>query len=120
MMTQYMREHEANMNKELQNTGGRNLEQLRDYHLTQIRFLQHERLVHLLVTLAFAFFLVISLIVTWLYPAMPLFMLDILLLVVNLFYILHYYRLENTVQRWYVQYKELCDLIRLKSTESGR
>lgn len=112
-MTRYMREHEAYLNRMLENQDSDSLEQLREYHLTQIRFFQHERLIHLMVTLAFATFLIIALVVTWLFPMILLFILDALLLITLVFYILHYYRLENTVQRWYRVYNEICEKIRM-------
>ncbi len=112
-MTLFMREHEAYINRLMEASGdmsSASLEELKNYHLTQIGFLQHERLVHLMVTLAFAFFFIISLAATWFYLNFLLLILDLLLLILLLFYIVHYYRLENTVQRWYRLHNTLCEM----------
>ena len=73
-------------------------------HLVQISFFQHERLIHLLVTLCFALmtvgtFLVIV-VTESIYPAALL----LLLLVLLIPYVWHYYVLENGVQEMYRQY----------------
>ena len=62
----------------------------------KICFFQHERLIHLLVTLAFAFFTLLFMLlgmVSYLF-LFPFFILIIFLL----FYIVHYFYLENSVQ----------------------
>ena len=77
------------------------LVELKTFHERQIRYMQHERLIHLLVTLFFAVFFMLSLgfgSVTGSLPALGLAALTFLLLAP---YIVHYYRLENGVQRWY-------------------
>ena len=76
------------------------------YHRTQIDFLQHERLIHLIVMLfvilCFLFFLCLYLVLDLL-----LFLIVfILLLILTIFYIFHYYKLENTVIEWYFIYDE--------------
>ena len=72
-------------------------------HTEKIRILQHERLVHLIVTVMVVF---VELFVTDLvllheelgiYPALVMLGLAVLLG----FYFYHYFFLENTVQRWY-------------------
>ena len=60
-------------------------------HLTQIVFFQHERLVHLIVTVTFVAALMIC------NPL--LYALTLLFLVLLLPYIMHYYPLENEVQK---------------------
>ena len=82
--------------------------------LTRIGFYQHERLIHLIVTVLFAiltfavFFLLISLPV-W---NTGLLILLIALLVLLIPYIFHYYTLENGVQKMYKQYDEILKRIR--------
>ena len=73
--------------------------------LTKISFFQHERLIHLLVTLFYALFTIffMALIsVSWIFiiPTVPLFVFLIL-------YILHYFKLENRVQYLYKLYDNL-------------
>lgn len=76
-------------------------------HLVQISFFQHERLIHLLVTLAFALMELVSAVVTVLVPQPLTAVLALLLLVLLVPYIVHYYHLENGTQRMYEQYDEL-------------
>lgn len=81
-------------------------------HLTQIAFFQHERLVHLIVTVLFAVLEIMSILGTVILTAMDrgniaLNLMTILLLVLLIPYIRHYYILENEVQKMYVQYDEL-------------
>lgn len=76
------------------------------FHLIQIGFLQHERLVHLIVMLFIALSTLICLALYLLFN-LWLFMAAFgLLLLLTLFYILHYYKLENTVIQWYWVYDE--------------
>ena len=72
--------------------------------LVSIGFFQHERLIHLLVTLAFAVMTILSLLMTVqeLY-FLPLFL---LFLVLEVPYVFHYYRLENGVQILQRMYRE--------------
>ncbi len=81
-------------------------------HLEQIAFFSHERLIHLLVTLMFAgltfavFFFCISEI------NLGLIILLIALMILLVPYIMHYYLLENGVQKMYRQYDELVKQMR--------
>lgn len=88
-------------------------------HLTQIAFFQHERLVHLIVTVLFAVLEIMSILGTVILTAMEkgniaLSIMTILLLVLLVPYIRHYYILENEVQKMYVQYDELLKKISKK------
>jgi len=70
--------------------------------LIKIKFFQHERLIHLLVTLFYAlvfliFFGLISLSYLFIIPT-------IIIMIFLLFYIIHYFRLENGVQYLYKLY----------------
>lgn len=78
-------------------------------HLIQISFFQHERLVHLIVTVTFALLevIVIALSVTAFTIAVGL--LAIALLVLLIPYIRHYYILENEVQKMYGQYDRMVE-----------
>lgn len=83
--------------------------ELIDFHLQMVQHFQHERLVHLIVTMFFALFLLI-------FFAMFIFMsitltkcgevliigtglITLILLITTLFYVAHYYKLENGTQR---------------------
>ncbi len=69
--------------------------------ILQIQFFQHERLIHLLVTLLFALLFVGTTLFFTVYPTFPLLLLDLLFLVLLVPYIRHYYILENGTQRLY-------------------
>lgn len=76
-------------------------------HLIQVSFFQHERLVHLIVTITFALLevIVIGLCVTAFSLGLGLLALALLILLIP--YIRHYYILENEVQKMYVQYDRM-------------
>lgn len=76
-------------------------------HLNQIAFFQHERLVHLIVMVLFAVLAFAVAIITLFLPSIPLFILLAALMVLLVPYIIHYYLLENGVQKMYKQYDEL-------------
>jgi len=72
-----------------------------------ILFFQHERLIHLLVTILFAlltFGSLVTYLVTGFLPVIALFVLFLALLIP---YIFHYYHLENGVQQLYDLYDQL-------------
>ncbi|MBQ0027737.1 MAG: hypothetical protein KBS96_03965 [Lachnospiraceae bacterium] len=80
---------------------------LLEEHLIQIGFFQHERLIHLLVTLTFALLTFGSVFVVIVASYFPMLALTLILLVLLVPYIMHYYLLENEVQKMYVQYDEI-------------
>ena len=69
--------------------------------LKRIGFYQHERLIHLLVTLAFAVFFLLALMMFMLVKQTAVLVLAALLLILLVPYIKHYYFLENSVQELY-------------------
>ncbi len=73
----------------------------------QIRFFEHERLVHLLVTLFFALLFVVGILFFYAFPALPVFVLAVAFLALLVPYIRHYYVLENGTQKLYALYDEL-------------
>jgi len=85
--------------------------ELQEYHKTMVQQFQHERLIHLIVTLFFALFMILFFIF---FGALEIWLprggwgeviiagigvIDGILLVVTLFYVRHYFRLENGVQK---------------------
>lgn len=80
---------------------------LAHYHYTQIQFIQHERFIHLIVTLFFAFLLVCCVAGSLAAPTPLFFLLDLILVILLAFYIRHYYRLENGLERWYKIYNQI-------------
>lgn len=73
-------------------------------HLTQIAFFQHERLVHLIVTVIFALLEMMSFLALQFAFSPGLMALCLMILVLLIPYIRHYYILENGVQKMYKQY----------------
>ena len=79
-------------------------------HLVKIDFFQHERLIHLLVTLAYGIFLFLSVII---FTKIWLFIIIIYIaLIFLLFYVRHYFFLENNVQYLYKQYDKMKNIIK--------
>lgn len=85
--------------------------ELQEYHKTMVQQFQHERLIHLIVTLFFALFMILFFIF---FGALEIWLprggwgeviiagigiIDGILLVVTLFYVRHYFQLENGVQK---------------------
>lgn len=90
---------------------------IKQEHITQVAFFQHERLVHLIVTVTFA---VLELLTVCAYVivvaldstlSFPLLILELLILVLLIPYIKHYYLLENEVQKMYVQYDRIAQKV---------
>ena len=86
------------------------IEVIRRELLTEIGFWQHERLIHLLVTILFALITMSVLIVIMFSPTIAVLVLFFALLCLLVPYIRHYYILENGVQTLYVLYEELTRL----------
>jgi len=86
------------------------LDNIINEHLVQISFFQHERLIHLLVTILFSILSVASIFYTISTNNIAIFILTILLLILLIPYIKHYYLLENGVQKMYDQYDKLLEL----------
>ena len=96
-MKQYCREHEARV------TTAEATKELLEEHLLKIRWIQHERLVHLIVTVMVVLGELFVVDLVLLHPELGLIPAVIMLGLAILlgFYFYHYFFLENTVQRWY-------------------
>lgn len=84
---------------------------LLEEHLTQIAFFQHERLVHLIVTALVAIVAMMAIGMALSSPSIFVGILVLLLIVLLAAYILHYYTLENEVQKMYTQYDKILEHI---------
>ncbi|MBQ4537789.1 MAG: hypothetical protein II994_09280 [Lachnospiraceae bacterium] len=82
----------------------RDWEKLMEEHLVQVGFFQHERLIHLIVTVLFALMEVLAVCTTVAVFNPFLGILDVLIMVLLIPYVRHYYILENEVQKMYGQY----------------
>lgn len=71
---------------------------------TKIAYFQHERLIHLMVTLSFAAFLLFEIFCLFMLPASFIYAGILLVLIffgLTVGYVMHYYFLENSVQKMY-------------------
>lgn len=116
-------EHElkmANSEKEVSQIHA-DIQNLIDYNQSVVRDFQHERFIHLMVTFFFGGLLIASIIIVFLLTLLPisnnyalLNTLNIiicgLLFVVEIFYVRHYYQLENGTQKLYPLSKKLYEL----------
>lgn len=100
--------YEAFIKKELKrahnDAGWRDLS---DYHYRQIQNFQHERLIHLLVTLTYALANLIALAITLAAPSVGAVILNIILLVMLACYVWHYFALENGIAQLYKLDREI-------------
>ena len=96
-MKQWCREHEAKV------TGLPPTEELLEEHREKIQWLQHERLVHLIVLVMVVIVELFAVSLALLHPELGIYPSIVVLgLAVLLgFYFYHYFFLENTVQHWY-------------------
>ena len=100
-MKRFCREHEARVTAAVE--AGEATKELLEEHLRMIAWVQHERLVHLIVTVMVVFCELFTVDLVLLHPELGILPALIMLgLAVLLgFYFWHYFFLENTVQRWY-------------------
>lgn len=107
-MTEYLTNYMNKTEQELKNCGSlKELEKLLAEHKDKIAFMQHERIVHFLVTMMFAIILTIFICTFIFAENLALLILITMILILLAFYIKHYYFLENTVQKMYKIYDEM-------------
>jgi hypothetical protein len=101
-MDRDLRQHEAYIRRCLEEDRlGTDWAALLAYHRAQVAFLQHERLIHLAITLFFALFALMGIMLLIFLPSLSSALLAGLVLVLVGGYLVHYYKLENGVQRLY-------------------
>ncbi len=106
-MREYLGEYVKEIDKKIKDK--KITEQDIENHLIKINFFQHERLIHLLVTLFYGVFVFLSVIIsfkTWLFLIIL-----YLALIILIFYVRHYFFLENHVQYLYKQYDKMKNII---------
>ncbi|MBR4816683.1 MAG: hypothetical protein IKZ73_05365 [Lachnospiraceae bacterium] len=84
---------------------------LKTEHMNQISFFQHERLIHLIVTVLFAILEFMAFLFVLIMPNIGTILLTFAVLILLIPYIRHYYLLENEVQKMYVQYDRIVKLL---------
>lgn len=102
-LNDYIKETDSKINKK------EVTKELIEIHLRKIKFFQHERLVHLFVALFYALFVLSFLVVSMFNPLFL--VVFYILLVFLIFYVRHYFFLENGVQYLYKQYDLMLKLI---------
>ena len=107
-MREYIHEYVSMIDAYLNKKKHSKVEEIIDNHLIKIKFFQHERFIHLCVTLFYAMVFLIFLGLM----AVSLIFLPIALIlgVFVILYIYHYFYLENHVQYMYKQYDKLKEL----------
>ena len=81
-------------------------------HLVQVGFFQHERLIHLIVTVTFALLEMLAIVLSVISDSLFTLLLPVVILILLIPYIRHYYILEDEVQKMYVQYDRMLRLQR--------
>ncbi len=116
-MKRFCREHEKRLERALAEEGPTRA--LLDRHLEKLRWVQHERLVHLIVlvmtVLAELFTVDLTLLHPETNPTAALVMLGLAGLLG--FYFYHYFFLENTVQHWYRLTEELREGLKAREAQ---
>ena len=126
-VVQTMNAARSYIDKDMQTAGEEKTRRVLAEFEIKISYFQHERLIHLMVTLSFALFLLLSIGSIFLFPSE--FLISAILLTCIFFgltigYDFHYYFLENSVQKMYHMRDEIIafldkDLKDIGLTESG-
>lgn len=105
-MKKYIRAYIASVEKALADNGT-DLRKLREELLIQTGFIQHERLIHLIVTVFVGLVLFIGLVVFFVSEMTAFLAVCALLLVLTFAYLAYYYFIENSTQQLYRLYNRI-------------
>lgn len=105
-----MKDYKKKIDEMIKNSSFENKEEIIKEHLDRISFYQHERLIHLIVTITFAILEMLSLILLSIMSNTLSILLTCLFFILLVPYIFHYYFLENYVQNMYRQYEKLLEI----------
>ena len=109
-MTEYLTNYMKYIQERLEKCqSSEELDEIMAEHKDKIAFMQHERIVHFLVTMLFAFILIVFFAVLIFKVNLAVPSLVTIVLVLLMFYIKHYYFLENTVQKMYKVYDSILE-----------
>ena len=112
-LTEYLTNYMKYISDKLEKSSDKTeLQNILSEHLDKIAFMQHERIVHFLVTFMFAVILCIFMCAFIFSENIMLLVLVTIILVLLAFYIKHYYFLENTVQEMYRIYDRILEKMR--------
>ena len=110
-MGKYFRDYINSMLAALENEDS-DFPELKKEILVKIQFMQHERLIHFLVTMMFAILLILCFAAFLLSENIGMLAAAGLMLALLVPYIGHYYFLENGVQKLYYIYDKICEKIK--------
>lgn len=99
-MYKYILAHEKWISEQLNNDNV-DLNWLLEYHNRQIVWVQHERLIHLIVMLFTCLMFLLTMTVMIIFNNIGLNLLFLTVTIFTVCYIIHYCRLENAIQSWY-------------------
>lgn len=102
-MTEYIKKYIKELDESIKENKCK--KEMIDIHLNKIEFFQKERLIHLIVMFASLLFMLAFVALSYL--DIGFILISLILLIISIFYIKHYYFLENNVQYMYKQYDEL-------------
>lgn len=106
-MRGYINNYIASVEKALEDENA-DLEALKREHSIQIGFIQHERLVHLMVTIMCCLLLFIGLGLYFFTGLTALLIVDGLMLILVFGYLTYYFFIENSTQKLYRLYNRIC------------
>lgn len=109
-MKDKMNEYIKEIDRIIKDKETKNINNVIEKHLIKIKFYQHERLVHFLVTMLFAIMFLMTFLYSLKNMSLGIFLLELIFLLLLVPYIFYYYHLENNVQYMYEQYDELIKL----------
>lgn len=97
----YMKEINDFINNELSSAGEERVREVLNEFEIKIAYFQHERLIHLIVTVLFAILEIMAISVCLISPQLAAVVFSVMFLVLLVPYVMHYYFLENSVQEMY-------------------
>jgi hypothetical protein len=101
-MTKYLSAYSKEIKSQIKNIKSKEeAKEILANHRAKISFFQHERLIHLLVTLAFGLVFVMVTMVILIFQNLILIILDLIVVSLLVPYIFYYFSLENGVQNLY-------------------
>lgn len=106
-MGSYIKTYMQSVEEALENENT-DFEVLKREHLMQIEFIQHERLIHLMVTIMCCILLFIGLGLFFISGLTAFMAVNFLMLVLVFCYLIYYFYIENSTQKLYRQYNRIC------------
>ncbi len=106
-MGSYIKTYTKSVEKALEDENT-DFEALKREHIVQIEFIQHERLIHLIVTVMVCILLFIGMCVFFISQIIEFLAVNALLLILAFCYLIYYCYIENATQKLYRLYNRIC------------